>query len=115
MNKVLRVPDYLNHILSAIERIERHTGDVDELGFLNSELIQDAVIRNIEIIGEAANNIQRVDATFAKVNSQIPWQVMYTMRNRLSHGYDKVDFEMVWNTICNDLPDLYKLVKSAAI
>jgi uncharacterized protein with HEPN domain len=41
--------------------IERHTSDVDELGFLNSELIQDAVIRNIEIIGEASNNIQRVD------------------------------------------------------
>lgn len=115
MNKVLRVPDYLNHILSAIERIERHTSDVDELGFLNSELIQDAVIRNIEIIGEAANNIQRVDAAFAASNSEIPWQVMYTMRNRLTHGYDKVDFEMVWKTICNDLPDLYKLVKSAAI
>lgn len=115
MNKVLRVPDYLNHILFAIERIERHTSDVDELGFLNSELIQDAVIRNIEIIGEAANNIQRVDAAFAASNIEIPWQVMYTMRNRLTHGYDKVDFEMVWKTICNDLPDLYKLVKSAAI
>jgi uncharacterized protein with HEPN domain len=37
------------------------------------------------------------------------------MRNRVSHGYDKVDFEMVWNTICNDLPDLYKLVKSVSI
>lgn len=68
MNKALRVPDYLGHILAAIERIERHAADVDELGFLNSELIQDAVIRNIEIIGEAANNIQRVDATFAAAN-----------------------------------------------
>jgi len=68
LNKALRVPDYLGHILAAIERIERHTADVDELGFLNSELIQDAVIRNIEIIGEAANNIQRVDATFAAAN-----------------------------------------------
>ncbi len=114
MNKALRVSDYLGHILAAIERIERHTVGVDEFGFLNSELIQDAVIRNIEIIGEAANNIQRVDAVFAAANGEIPWQVMYAMRNRLSHGYDKVDFEMVWKTICNDLPDLYKLVKAAS-
>lgn len=51
MNRALRVPDYLGHILAAMERIKRHTADVDEHGFLNSELIQDAVIRNIEIIG----------------------------------------------------------------
>jgi uncharacterized protein with HEPN domain len=115
MNKELRVPDYLGHILAAIERIERHTSGVDEPGFLSSELIQDAVIRNIEIIGEAANNIQRVDAAFAETNAEIPWQVMYAMRNRLSHGYDKVDFEMVWRTVCNDLPDLYVLVKAVLI
>lgn len=114
MNKALRVPDYLGHILAAIERIERHTSDVDELGFLNSELIQDAVIRNIEIIGEASNNIQRVDPVFAARHAEIPWQVMYAMRNRVSHGYDKVDFEIVWKTICNDMPELYKLVKVAS-
>ena len=108
------MPDYLGHILAAIERIERHTSDVDELGFLNSELIQDAVIRNIEIIGEASNNIQRVDPVFAARHAEIPWQVMYAMRNRVSHGYDKVDFEMVWKTICNDMPELYKLVKVAS-
>jgi uncharacterized protein with HEPN domain len=39
---------------------------------------------------------------------------MYAMRNRVSHGYDKVDFEMVWKTIWNDLPDLYKLVKAVS-
>jgi uncharacterized protein with HEPN domain len=112
MNKALRVPDYLGHILAAIERIERHTAGVDELGFLSSELIQDAVIRNIEVIGEAANNIQRADAAFAAANAEIPWQVMYAMRNRLSHGYDKVDFEMLWRTVCNDLPYLYALVNA---
>ena len=115
MNKALRVPDYLQHILTAMERIDRYTENIDELGFLNSELVQDAVIRNIEIIGEAANNIQQVDAAFAVAHAEIPWQVMYAMRNRLSHGYDKVDFEMVWKTIFNDLPDLYKRVKAASI
>jgi uncharacterized protein with HEPN domain len=91
MNKALRVPEYLGHILQAIERIERHTNDVDVVGFLASELIQDAVIRNLEVIGEAANNIQIADAAFAQVHEEIPWQVMYAMRNRLSHGYDKID------------------------
>jgi len=111
MNKALRVHDYLAHIVSAIERIERHTSDVTEPGFLSSELIQDAVIRNLEIIGEAANNIQQADAAFAAEHEEIPWQVMYAMRNRLSHGYDKIDFEMVWRTVCYDLPDLYRSIK----
>ena len=114
MNKALRVPDYLDHILAAIERINRHTSHVDELEFLKSELIQDAVIRNIEIIGEASNNIQRVDPVFAAHHAEIPWQVMYAMRNRVSHGYDNVDFEMVWKTIRKDLPDLYLLVRAAS-
>ncbi|MBU6225107.1 MAG: DUF86 domain-containing protein [Burkholderiales bacterium] len=113
MTKALRVPDYLGHILKAIERIERHTSDVDVVGFLASELIQDAVIRNLEVIGEAANNIQNTDPVFAKAHDEIPWQVMYAMRNRLSHGYDKIDYDMVWKTVCNDLPELYALVKSA--
>lgn len=115
MNKALRVPDYLGHILEAIERIEEYVSDMDEMAFLASKLVQDAVIRNIEIIGEASNNIQRVHPAFAAQHENIPWQVMYAMRNRVSHGYDKVDFEMVWKTICNDLPDLYKLVKAASI
>ncbi len=113
MNKLMRIPDYLEHILSAIKRIERHVTDVDEFVFLQSELLQDAVVRNIEVIGEAANNILRVDPSFAILHAEVPWQVMYAMRNRLSHGYDKIDFEMVWKTVCNDLPALYQLVKDA--
>ena len=50
MSKALRVPDYLQHILQAIERIDRNTADLDEIGFFYSELVQDAVIRNIEIV-----------------------------------------------------------------
>lgn len=112
MNRALRVPDYLGHILEAIERIEEYVSDMDEMDFLASKLVQDAVVRNIEIIGEASNNIQRVAPAFAAQHDHIPWQVMYAMRNRVSHGYDKVDFEMVWKTIGNDLPDLYMLVKA---
>lgn len=112
MNRALRVPDYLGHILEAIERIEEYVSDMDEMDFLASKLVQDAVVRNIEIIGEASNNIQRVAPAFAAQHDHIPWQVMYAMRNRVSHAYDKVDFEMVWKTIGNDFPDLYMLVKA---
>ncbi|MDR2239870.1 MAG: DUF86 domain-containing protein [Zoogloeaceae bacterium] len=113
MSKALRVPDYLDHILQAIERIGRYTAGISEAGFLNSELIQDAVIRNIEIIGEAANNIQNAIPAFAARHADIPWQVMYTMRNRVSHAYDKVDLEIVWKTIRDDLPNLYARIQSA--
>jgi uncharacterized protein with HEPN domain len=84
------------------------------MGFLSSELIQDAVIRNLEIIGEAANNVLREDASFATKHADIPWQVMYAMRNRLSHAYDKVDLEIVWKTIQRDLPELYQLIKEVS-
>ncbi|MBN6742194.1 DUF86 domain-containing protein [Acidithiobacillus sp. MC6.1] len=87
---------------------------MDEVAFLSSELVQDAVTRNIEIIGEASNNILRVNPAFATQHDDIPWQVLYTMRNRVSHGYDKVDLEIVWKTIQGDLPGLYEQVRELA-
>lgn len=115
MSKHLRVADYLGHILQAMERIERYTSGLDEAGFLNSEMVQDAVIRNIEILGEASNNVQRVDPAFAARHGHIPWQVMYTMRNRVAHGYDQVDLEIVWKTVRRDLPVLYRQVRALAM
>ena len=108
MSKALRVTDYLGHMLEAMERIDRYTADMDEAAFLESELVQDAVIRNIEVIGEASNNILRTDPAFAAQHEDVPWLVMYTMRNRVAHGYDKVDLEIVWRTIARDLPGLYR-------
>ena len=104
MSKAARVPDYLAHILKAIGRIERYTADMSEAMFLSSEMAQDAVLRNIEIIGEASNNIRRVDSAFTARHSDVPWQVMYRMRNRVSHGYNEVNLEIVWQTIQDDLP-----------
>ena len=104
MSKAARTPDYLAHILKAIGRIERYTEDMSEAMFLSSEMAQDAVLRNIEIIGEASNNIRHVDAAFTARHGDIPWQVMYRMRNRVSHGYNEVNLEIVWKTIQDDLP-----------
>jgi uncharacterized protein with HEPN domain len=56
----LRLLDYLDHILEAIERIEEYVEDLDENAFLLNQLIQDAVIRNLEVIGEASHNIEKL-------------------------------------------------------
>lgn len=64
------------------------------------------MIRNIEIMGEAARNIEQRHPDFAEQHPDIPWADMYFMRNRVSHGYFTVDLEIVWKTIQNDLPGL---------
>lgn len=102
----LRIKDYLNHILEAIERINRYVGGIDENEFLQDEKTQDAVIRNFEIIGEASRNIGRYHPDFAAEHPDMQWVIAYEMRNFLAHGYFMVDMEIVWKTIKNDLPGM---------
>jgi uncharacterized protein with HEPN domain len=104
----LRVADYLEHIAQAIERIQRYIENVDEVAFLRSELVQDAVIRNFEIIGEASRNIERNHPGFASAHPELPLGIAYEMRNALAHGYFKVDMEIVWRTIHAELPGLHQ-------
>lgn len=101
-----RLIDYLAHIQQAIQRIHQYTEDIDQLGFIKSLLIQDAVIRNIEIIGEASHNIEKYFPEFAEAHPEIPLRIAYEMRNAVAHGYFKVDLEIVWKTVLNDLPNL---------
>ena len=101
-----RIPDYLLHILEAISRIRNYTAGLDRAGFDASSLIQDAVIRNLEIMGEAARNIELHDPSFAAKYSDFPLKDVYLMRNRLTHGYFAIDLAIVWNTVQNDLPEL---------
>ena len=108
---ILRVPDFLGHILEAIERIHLYIEDMSEVAFLEDRKTQDAVIRNFEIIGEAAHNIERYHAQFAADHPDVPWTVVYTMRNRVSHGYFQVDLEIVWKTIHTDLPELHAQIR----
>ena len=108
----LRVRDYLAHIVEAMNRIDRYVGDMTELSFLSDEKTQDAVVRNFEILGEAANNIEKQHPAYAQAHADVPWAVMYTMRNRVAHGYFKVDYELVWKTIHADLPGLRAQVEA---
>lgn len=106
-----RLPDYLGHILEAIERIVRYTDDIDENSFLQDEMAQDAVIRNLEIIGEASHNIERDYPEFAAAHPELPLAFAYQMRNAVAHGYFKVDLEIVWKTVQNDLTGLHAQVQ----
>ena len=105
----LRVRDYLQHILQAIERINRYVGNISMDEFLQDEKTQDAVIRNFEIIGEASRNIEHYHSDFATAHPEVPWGIAYEMRNALVHGYFMVDMEIVWKTIQNELPDMADL------
>ncbi len=108
--KSLRISDYLRHILQAITQIETYSNGVDQTAFFASPLLQDAVIRNIEIIGEAANKILRLDSEFDKKYPDMELRAAYGMRNSLSHGYFLVDPVLVWGTIQTDIPVLKKQV-----
>jgi len=108
-----RLQDYLEHILLAIKRIQEYCSEIDELGFLKSQLIQDAVIRNFEVIGEASRNIERLFPDFAVAHPDLPLMIAYEMRNALAHGYFKVDLQIVWKTIEVNLPILEEQVLKA--
>lgn len=104
--KALRILDYIEHIIVAITRIESYVEGLDRAAFVESSLVQDAVIRNFEIIGEAANKIRTVDDGFAQRHPRLRLELAYAMRNALAHGYDSVNLLTVWNTIHNDLPTM---------
>jgi uncharacterized protein with HEPN domain len=95
--------DRLNHILDAIAKIERYSQRFDLQKFKSDELTIDAVVRNIEIIGEATTCLDRgLKAKYPKVD----WRFATAIRNRLIHGYFDIDAEIIWDTTQNDLPKL---------
>ncbi len=101
-----QLDDYLEHIQNAIARIERYTAGMDEASFLADELVQDGVIRNFEIIGEASRNILRRYPNAAIDVIRPTLTAAYGMRNVLAHGYTEIDLRVVWVAIERDLPAL---------
>ena len=98
---------FLKHILECIDKIEEFTNEISENDFMKSVQIQDAVIRRLEIIGEATKNLS---ADFRKKHSNIPWEQMARMRDKLIHGYFGVDLMTVWEVVEEDLPALKKKI-----
>jgi uncharacterized protein with HEPN domain len=96
-------------MLAAIARIRSYVGRTRRAGFLRSALLQDAVIRNIEIVGEA---VGRVSVEMTAGTPGIPWREIVGMRHRLIHGYLEVNLETVWEVIERDLPALERSLRA---
>ncbi len=106
-----RVEDYLDHIAEAIERATGYLQSVRDLPAFKKNLqAQDAVVRNIEIIGEAVNKINSTAPDFIKLHPDLPWAKMRGMRNVAIHEYFFVDLDIVWTTVKDDLPKLKQQV-----
>ena len=110
MNAELRLKDFLGHILEAIARIQLFSANMDEAGFVADIKTQDAVVRNLEVIGEACNHVRRVAPAYAEAHPEVPWGSAVGNRNALSHGYFSIDLVLVWATVRNDLPELKQAV-----
>ncbi len=94
---------FIVHIKDSIEKIEDFTNNKSKDDFLEDVQLQDAVIRRIEIIGEASKNIPE---EFKRKFQDVPWSEMARTRDKLSHGYFGVDLELTWDIVENDLPEL---------
>lgn len=106
-----RTRDCLAHIQQAARRAMRYAdGVADAAALEQSDLVQDAVVRNLEIIGEAASRIVNDDPAFIIAHPDLPWAAMRGMRNKMIHEYFNVDWEIIWRTIRLDLPVLEQRV-----
>jgi|MudIll2142460700_1097286.scaffolds.fasta_scaffold161164_4 uncharacterized protein with HEPN domain len=99
---------YLAQILERIGRVEEFTKDGKE-AFLENRLIQDGVIRNFEVIGEAA---KRIPSDFRIQQPNIPWRRISAFRDILIHAYDRVDLQEVWRIIEQELPPLKEAIRA---
>lgn len=94
---------YLQHILDAIAKVEEYLEGVDEPAFSQNTLIQDGVIRQLQIVGEA---VKQLSDDLRDKYPAIPWQDIAGMRDKLVHDYFGVDVDEVWLTAKNDIPSL---------
>jgi len=92
---------YLEDILISMERIQEYIGGLGFVQFKQNYMVVDAVVRNFEIIGEAAKHIP---VQLVKKYPEIPWHKMKGLRNIVAHEYFGIDYEMIWEIAKNDLP-----------
>ncbi len=98
---------FIDDIIESIEKIEKYTKGKTEDEFLDNDEIKDAVMRRLEIIGEAVKNIPD---SFKNKHLEIPWKQIAGMRDILIHEYFGVIMERVWDTAKKDIPELKKQI-----
>jgi uncharacterized protein with HEPN domain len=91
----------IDDIWESIEKVERYTEGMSRGSFQSDEKTSDAVVRNLEIIGEAAG---RLPEDFTNQHSEIEWYKIVGLRNRIVHEYFGVDLEIIWQILIKDLP-----------
>jgi uncharacterized protein with HEPN domain len=99
---------YLKHILDAMNLIDEYLRDIGYNDFMSRHMVQDAVIRQIEIIGEAAKNLS---IPMRDKYPNIPWKKMAGMRDKLVHQYFGVDLDAVWETATKDISELRQKIE----
>lgn len=96
---------YLRHILDAVNDIDEFVKDMDKERFLSNKAIKYAVVRSIEIIGEASKHLSK---KFREQHKDIRWEDICGMRDKLIHDYIGVDYSVVWKVVERDIPSLKK-------
>jgi len=99
---------FIEHILDSIERIESYTKNLTKEKLTKDVKIQDAIIRRIEIIGEAAKNLP---TDFRNKYPEVEWGDIIRTRDKITHHYFGVDLDIVWDIVKKDLPDLKGKIK----
>lgn len=94
---------YLEDMIEFAQKVICYTNGLNQRSFIASGLTYDATVRNLELIGEAANHIP---VKIREDNPQIPWRMIIATRNRLIHGYLGIDDDVLWNIIDMDIPEL---------
>jgi len=99
---------FLEHILESIDKIEKYVAEINEKNFSGNFLVIDAVVRNLEIIGEATKNLP---VNYKLTAPHIPWKKIAGMRDNLIHEYFGVNEDLVWKVVKKDIPELKKEIE----
>ena len=104
-----RDPDYLSDIREAMQRILMYTADLTSQQFMEDIKTQDAVVRNLEVIGEATKNLS---ANLRKSHPDVPWKDLMGMRDKMIHHYFGINYEIVWTIAKDELASLLPYIES---
>jgi len=94
---------YIDDMLRFAEKVRKYSAGIDRRTFEQDELKYDAILRNLELIGEAATH---VPAEVREQHAGIPWRQVIATRNRLIHGYLGIDNDTLWSIVCDDIDPL---------